>query len=59
MREVRPKKAFKQDVKHANGGREGSRDCHIRPDFLLVYSYEGDDVLWLERLGTHAEILGL
>ena len=38
---------------------EGSRECHIKPDFLLVYTLEGDDLLILERLGTHAEIFGL
>ncbi len=38
---------------------EGSRDCHIRPDFILVYTYIGDDVLRLEKLGSHAELFGL
>ena len=38
---------------------EGSRECHIKPDFLLVYTLEGEDLLILERLGTHAEIFGL
>ncbi|MBQ6002048.1 MAG: type II toxin-antitoxin system YafQ family toxin [Synergistaceae bacterium] len=38
---------------------EGLRECHLRSDFLLVYKYEGDDWLILERLGTHSEIFGL
>ncbi|MBR1439299.1 MAG: type II toxin-antitoxin system YafQ family toxin [Synergistaceae bacterium] len=38
---------------------KGSRECHIKPDFLLVYSYIGDEWLRLERLGTHSEIFGL
>ena len=38
---------------------EGSRDCHIRPDFILIYTLEGDDVLVLERLGSHSEVFGL
>ncbi|MBR1657813.1 MAG: type II toxin-antitoxin system YafQ family toxin [Synergistaceae bacterium] len=38
---------------------EGSRECHIKPDFLLVYTLEGEDLLILERLGTHSEIFGL
>ncbi len=43
---------------HALHGQwEGSRECHIRPDLLLVYTYVGDDVL--ERLGSHSEIFGL
>ena len=41
------------------GNWEGSRECHIRPDFLLIYTYEGDDVLRLERLGSHSELFGL
>ena len=38
---------------------EGFRECHIRPDLLLVYAYVDDDLLILERLGTHSEIFGL
>ena len=39
---------------------EGYRDCHIRPDWLLVYRIDGDRlILVLSRTGTHAEILGL
>ncbi len=38
---------------------EGFRECHIKPDFLLLYSLEGDDVLRLERLGSHSELFGL
>ena len=42
-----------------HGEWEGSRECHVRPDFLLVYRLEGGDVLVLERLGSHAEIFGM
>ena len=42
-----------------HGKFEGSRECHILFDLLLVYRYEGDDVLWLERFGSHSEVLGL
>jgi len=28
------------------------RDCHIEPDWLLIYRVEGDD-LYLVRTGTH------
>lgn len=38
---------------------EGSRECHLKPDFLLIYTLEGDDLLILERLGSHSEIFGL
>ncbi|MBQ7666088.1 MAG: type II toxin-antitoxin system YafQ family toxin [Synergistaceae bacterium] len=42
-----------------HGNWEGCRECHIRPDLLLVYRYVNDDLLILERLGTHSEIFGL
>ncbi len=38
---------------------EGFRECHIRPDLLLVYAYPDDETLRLERLGSHSEIFGL
>ena len=38
---------------------KGKRECHLRPDFLLIYWYEGDDWLVLDRLGTHSDLLGL
>ena len=42
-----------------HGDFEGFRECHILFDLLLIYKYIGDDVLWLERLNTHSEALGL
>ena len=32
------------------------RDCHIKPDFVLIYRLVGDGVLQLERLGSHSEL---
>ena len=32
------------------------RDCHIRPDLILIYRKSGEDVLQLVRLGTHSEL---
>jgi mRNA interferase YafQ len=39
------------------GNRMGQRDCHIRPDWLLVYE-RNDDVLTLLlcETGTHADL---
>ena len=31
------------------------RDCHIEPDWLLIYKVEGDD-LHLVRTGTHSDL---
>ena len=42
-----------------HGDWEGCRECHVRPDLLLVYRYEGEEWLILERLGSHAEIFGM
>lgn len=42
-----------------HGEWDGSRECHIRPDLLLVYRYEGDELILLQMLGSHSEIFGL
>lgn len=35
----------------------GFRECHIRPDWLLVYRVEGEDlVLFLFRTGSHTDL---
>jgi mRNA interferase YafQ len=37
------------------GEYSGKRDCHIEPDWILIYSTEKDEVV-LYRTGTHAEL---
>jgi mRNA interferase YafQ len=32
------------------------RDCHIKPDLILIYRKTDDDHLDLVRLGSHSEI---
>lgn len=32
------------------------RDCHVRPDLVLIYRKIGDDELQLVRLGSHSEL---
>ena len=32
------------------------RDCHIRPDLILIYKKSGMDILELTRLGSHGEL---
>lgn len=41
------------------GNWKGHRECHIRPDWLLIYQIK-EDVLVLEltRTGTHADLFG-
>ena len=40
------------------GDWAGFRECHIRPDLLLIYRKLGDDILILARLGSHSELFG-
>jgi len=43
-----------------SGGLSGFRECHIAPDWLLVYRIEENDlILLLMRTGTHADVLGM
>ena len=40
-----------------SGEYKGTRECHIEPDWLLVYEIQNDIlVLILYRLGTHSEL---
>ena len=40
-----------------SGYFKGTRECHIEPDWLLVYEIQNEVlVLLLYRLGTHAEL---
>ena len=49
----------KLDLKYKNhsltGSLKGYRDCHIEPDWLLLYKLSGDTLL-LERTGSHSEL---
>ena len=39
------------------GNFAGSRDCHIEPDWLLIYTLtENDSHVRLERTGTHSDL---
>ncbi len=39
------------------GNHAGTRECHIEPDWLLVY-ISTEDELMLVRTGTHADLFG-
>ena len=42
------------------GDREGQRECHIGPDWLLTYAKDRDALfLLLLRTGTHRDVLGI
>ncbi len=37
----------------------GHRECHVQPDWLLIYRVEDDVlVLTLSRTGTHSDLFG-
>lgn len=41
---------------HKLGGNwVGRRDCHIEPDWILIYKLTEDELL-LERTGTHSDL---
>ena len=49
------------DEKHRDhnlsGDYNGFRECHIEPDWLLVYRIDGDELeLFLFRTGTHSDL---
>ena len=42
---------------HELGGEwVGFRECHLKPDLLLIYRKVDADLLRLARLGTHSEL---
>jgi mRNA interferase YafQ len=44
-------------VDHALAGEwQDHRDCHLRPDLLLIYRKSDPDSLELVRLGSHSEL---
>ncbi len=39
------------------GNYKGFRECHLEPDWLLVYRVDGDELLlFLSRTGTHSDL---
>lgn len=51
---------FPMPVRYANhplkGEWVGCMDCHIKPDLVLIYEFDGDTDLILHRLGSHSEL---
>ena len=49
------------DEKHSDhaltGNYAGFRECHIKPDWLLIYRINGRELyLFLSRTGTHSDL---
>lgn len=49
---------IKNKEHNLSGNYSGYRECHITPDWLLIYK-QTDDELQLDRTGTHADLFGL
>ena len=41
-----------------SGNYTGYRECHISPDWLLIYRQDGNELL-LYRTGTHSDLFGM
>ncbi|NYT77776.1 type II toxin-antitoxin system YafQ family toxin [Alcaligenaceae bacterium] len=41
-----------------SGDWAGYRECHVKPDLLLIYRKSDPDTLRLARLGSHSELFG-
>ena len=47
----------RRNFDHAPSGEwNDHRDCHVRPDLVLIYRKPDDDSLELVRLGSHSEL---
>jgi mRNA interferase YafQ len=38
------------------GNWKDHRDCHVKPDLILIYRKPDNEVLQLVRLGSHSEL---
>ena len=38
------------------GNWKGFRECHLRPDLLLIYREDSPDSVTLVRVGTHSDL---
>ncbi len=48
-----PKSYFDHSLR---GEWKDCRDCHIKPDLILIYRKKGEATLDLIRLGSHSEL---
>lgn len=49
---------LKNSDHNLSGNYTGYRECHITPDWLLIYRQGGNELL-LYRTGTHADLFGM
>jgi len=68
MRKIKATSNFKRDYRREKsdvhgkkldalvGQLAGCRDCHLKPDLILIYRKTNDNGLELVRLGSHSEL---
>ena len=59
MRNVKYTTRFQRDYRREKFGRHSwndHRDCHIRPDLVLIYRKPDEDSIERVRLGSHSEL---
>lgn len=39
-----------------SGEWKDHRDCHVKPDLILIYRKQNEEILQLVRLGSHSEL---
>lgn len=49
---------LKNSDHNLSGNYTGYRECHITPDWLLIYRQDCKEIL-LYRTGTHADLFGM
>ena len=47
----------KQHDHSLSGDFSGYRECHIEPDWILIYKTEADSIYFV-RTGTHSDLFG-
>ena len=53
---VKEEKLPEKYLDHSLGGNyNGCRECHLKPDTLLIY-WTDDEMVYLARIGSHSEL---
>lgn len=55
MRTIERTGQFKRDYRRESKGKD-FRDCHVKPDLVLIYRKPDPDTLQLVRIGSHSEL---
>lgn len=63
LKEVVTKLAYGEPLPERNkdhaliGDYKGCRECHVKPDWLLIYQIQDEElILYLMRTGTHSDL---